>query len=68
MLSLVLTFKLQNGKSFRLSIPEPRQNLTSQEVDNLMQLIIQRNIFDTPSPIAEKVSARLIDRNVNVLI
>lgn len=68
MLSLVLTFKLQNGKSFRMTIPEPKPNLTSQDVDNLMQLIIQKNIFATSSPIAEKVSARLVDRNVNTLI
>lgn len=68
MLTLVLTFRLQNGKTFRLSIPEPKSNLTASEVDNVMNLIIQKNIFATSSPIVEKVSARIVDRNVNTLI
>ncbi|WAM33752.1 DUF2922 domain-containing protein [Caldicellulosiruptor morganii] len=68
MLTLVLTFRLQNGKTFRLSIPDPKSNLTAQEVDSVMNLIIQKNIFSTSSPIVEKVSARVIDRNVNQII
>ncbi|AZT89276.1 DUF2922 domain-containing protein [Caldicellulosiruptor changbaiensis] len=68
MLTLVLTFRLQNGKTFRLSIPDPKSNLTAQEVENVMNLIIQKNIFSVSAPIVEKVSARIIDRNVNQLI
>lgn len=68
MLTLVLTFRLQNGKTFRISIPDPKSGLTASEVDNVMNLIIQKNIFATSSPIVEKVSARVIDRNVNTLI
>lgn len=68
MLTLVLTFKLQNGKTFRLSIPDPRSNLTAQEIENVMNLIIQKNIFSVSSPIVEKVSARVIERNVNQII
>ncbi|ABP65748.1 hypothetical protein Csac_0094 [Caldicellulosiruptor saccharolyticus DSM 8903] len=68
MLTLVLTFRLQNGKTFRLSIPDPKSNLTAQEVENAMNLIIQKNIFSVSAPIVEKVSARIIDRNVNQLI
>jgi len=67
-LTLVLTFRLQNGKTFRLSIPDPKSNLTAQEVENAMNLIIQKNIFSVSAPIVEKVSARIIDRNVNQLI
>jgi len=63
-----LTFRLQNGKTFRLSIPDPKSNLTAQEVENAMNLIIQKNIFSVSAPIVEKVSARIIDRNVNQLI
>jgi len=56
MLTLVLTFKLQNGKNFRLSIPDPKPSLTAAEVDSVMNLIV------------EKVSARIVDREVNTLI
>lgn len=68
MITLVLTFKLQNGKTFRLSIPDPKPNLTAAEVDSVMNLIVQKNIFATSSPIVEKVSARIVDREVNALI
>uniref|UniRef100_A0A7C5V3D1 DUF2922 domain-containing protein n=1 Tax=Caldicellulosiruptor owensensis TaxID=55205 RepID=A0A7C5V3D1_9FIRM len=68
MLTLVLTFKLQNDKTFRLSIPEPKPNLTAAEVDSVMNLIAQKNIFVTSSPIVEKVSAKIVDREVNTLI
>ncbi|PKK39054.1 hypothetical protein ABB02_01669 [Clostridiaceae bacterium JG1575] len=42
---LVLKFKTKGGKSASLRVPNVKDVLTSEEVQSLMQLILEKNIF-----------------------
>jgi len=67
--SLELIFKNQAGKNARLSIKDPREDLTPQEVEALMNDIIAKNIFETPGgDLVEIVGARLVQKDVLDLI
>ncbi|MEZ0537152.1 DUF2922 domain-containing protein [Caldicellulosiruptoraceae bacterium PP1] len=69
MKTLVLTFRTQNGKSFRISIPEPKENITQNEINQAMTLIIQKNIFASSNgDIVAIDNARIVDRNVSELL
>ena len=67
--SLELIFKNQAGKNARLSIKDPREDLTPQEVEALMNDIIAKKIFETPGgDLVEIVGARLVQKDVLDLI
>ncbi|MFD1204327.1 MULTISPECIES: DUF2922 domain-containing protein [Sporosarcina] len=67
--TLQLHFNTAAGKQTTLSVDNPRGDLTSEEVEDAMQLIIDANVFEVDgSPLATLKSARLIERNVTELI
>jgi uncharacterized protein YggL (DUF469 family) len=67
--SLELVFKNQAGKNTRISVKDPKEDLTTQEVEALMNSIIEKNVFETTGgDLVEIVGARLIQKEVVDLI
>ena len=42
---LLMTFKNEDGAKVSLSIQDPRENITEEEIRNVMELIVAKNIF-----------------------
>jgi hypothetical protein len=62
---LELYFSTNLNKKVKLVIPEPRHNLTVAEIQNVMDLVIEKGIFGFPQGLAvEKLSARIVESNV----
>lgn len=57
--SLNLVFKNEEGKTVRFSIPEPQEPVDVAEVNAVMDLLIEKEVFTIP--LTEKVSARLTE-------
>lgn len=67
--NLELIFKNTAGKNARLSVPDPKEDLTTEEVQALMDNILEKNVFETSGgDLVEIVGARLIQKEVIELI
>ena len=42
---LLMTFKNEDGAKVSLSMLDPRENITEEEIRNVMELIVAKNIF-----------------------
>lgn len=63
--NLELSFQNFAGKTVRFTLPEPKQDLTPENVQNAMNLIISKNIFSTTGGDLVKVlGARIVVRDV----
>ena len=59
-MELQLVFKCTNGKKRIIIINNPRENVTLEEATTVMQLIIEKNIFDSSyGDLTEIVEARM---------
>lgn len=62
---LQLVFRNAEDSLFTLNLFYPREDLTEQEVDAVMDLILAKNIFlSTGGALVKKVRARLVARDV----
>ncbi|PWK07876.1 DUF2922 domain-containing protein [Tumebacillus permanentifrigoris] len=62
---LELYFSTNLNKKVKLVIPEPRHDLTTAEIQDVMDLVIQKGIFGFPQGLAvEKLSARIVESSV----
>ena len=60
-LKLIMTFKSQGDKAVNLTIDDPNDNLTKQEVIDTMNLIIEKNIFSPDNvDLKEVVKAKVV--------
>ena len=58
---LIMTFKTTDEKSVSLSIDNPRENLTEDEIKSAMDLVVLKNIFSIGgSDILKAVSAKVV--------
>ena len=63
--NLEMIFRNSAGKTARLSVQEPKEDLTPEEVKTVMNNIVAKNIFDTTGgDMLEAVSARIITREI----
>jgi len=63
--TLELIFETVAGKAVTLTVDEPRENLTAQELFTGMQSIVEQNVFEVSgSPLATAKTARIVERNV----
>jgi 5,10-methylenetetrahydrofolate reductase len=63
--TLELIFETAAGKAVTLSVEEPREDVTAQELSAGMQAIITQNVFEVEgSAFALAKGARIIERNV----
>ncbi len=65
---LEMEFKDAEGKKFSLSIDEPREDITEEEIRTAMDDIVAKNIFyTTGGDIVAPVGARVITTTVEEL-
>ncbi|BCV25541.1 MAG TPA: DUF2922 domain-containing protein [Firmicutes bacterium] len=64
--TLSLVFKNAAGRTTTLSLAAPRDDLTDAEVAQVMQTIIQKNIFaGSGGELVAAATARLVSRDVS---
>ncbi|AEE91913.1 conserved protein of unknown function [Tepidanaerobacter acetatoxydans Re1] len=67
--NLELVFRNRAGKNARISLQDPKDDLTADEVQALMDNIVTKNVFETTGgDLIEAVEARLIQKEVVQLI
>lgn len=65
---LVMTFRNEGGQVFRIRLRYPRENLHSDDVAQVMDLILARNVFATSGgDLVEKVGAQLVETSATAL-
>ncbi|TQR17963.1 DUF2922 domain-containing protein [Psychrobacillus soli] len=67
--TLQLEFEAVNGKNMTISVDDPKESLTSEEVQTGMDAIISSNVFHVEAaPLALGKSAQVVERNVTTII
>ncbi|NLW17791.1 MAG: DUF2922 domain-containing protein [Firmicutes bacterium] len=67
-ITLQLSFLTELGNTVTLSIPDPKPGLTEAEVQQVMQTIIDKNVFtSTTGPLVAIKAARVVAREVTPL-
>jgi|UniRef100_A0A7V3YET4 hypothetical protein len=65
---LVMTFRNEEGRAFRIRLRYPREDLSPQDVNAVMDLILARNVFATSGgDLVEKVGAQVVETNTTSL-
>ena len=68
-MELQLVFRCTNGKKRILIVNDPREDVTLEEATYVMQLIIDKNVFDSANgDLVEIVEARMHTCEYNVLL
>ena len=63
-----MTFLDDAGMNYTITIPDPRDNLTAQDILDVMDLILQKNVIQTQNGnLTTKVDARIIETTTNDL-
>ncbi len=66
--TLQMIFRNFDGRSTTISISDPDSELTAQDVEDVMDSIVDKNVFQTTGgDIVDKVRAQVVSRSVNVL-
>ncbi|MFJ8086592.1 DUF2922 domain-containing protein [Lysinibacillus sp. NPDC095746] len=62
---LELQFETAAGKTTTIAIDAPKPNVTAEEIQQVMQTIIAKNVFDRQaSALVAMTKARIVDRQV----
>ncbi|NLW07151.1 MAG: DUF2922 domain-containing protein [Clostridia bacterium] len=66
---LELIFQNLSGRRNTLSLPDPREDLTTEDVLTAMELILSRNIFTSPGgDLTDIIAARIVSREVEEIV
>ena len=66
--TLAMVFRDETGKQVTLNVAEPRDNLTTAEVQVVMQDIVAKNIFSSKGGnLVQGVDAKISSRDATVL-
>lgn len=66
--TLQMIFSNTEGRNSTVSVTDPDPNLTALEVENVMDSVIARNVFNTSGgDLVGKVRAQVVSRTVDVL-
>jgi len=61
-----MTFLDSGGTRYIITIPDPKDNVTEQEILNAMDLIISKNIINGRSgDLVSKLDARIVETTTN---
>ena len=64
-LSLIMTFKNEDGKESTVTLKQVRADLTSAEIEAAMDVIISTDIFSsTGGNLVSKIKAQVVDKTV----
>lgn len=62
--TLYMTFKNQIGQACTISIDDPREDLTEEEIIAFMNLVVTKNIFNIKGyDITTTVGAKVVNKN-----
>ncbi|MBU5337262.1 DUF2922 domain-containing protein [Intestinibacter bartlettii] len=62
---LVMTFKNRIGKQVTISIEDPRDDLTEEEIKTAMETIVAKNVFKKNNyTLVEAVGAQIINADI----
>ena len=65
---LELEFEDQYGKSFKLRVPEPNEDLEGIVIENAMNIIIENDVFvSNNTKLVRAVSARIIKTTIETM-
>jgi hypothetical protein len=65
---LAMNFKTGLGRSMRITLEDPREDLTSGEVRETMELIISKDIFNVEGGVTEIAGASIITTDTQDLV
>jgi len=67
--TLQLQFEAANGKNITISVDDPKDSLTSEEIETGMNAIISSNVFHVEGdPLTLGTNAKVVERNVTTII
>ena len=67
--TLEMTFITELGGRLKVSLPDPRQDITAVEVEGAMNTIIEKNIFSSSTGDAAAIhSARVVTKDIEEII
>ena len=67
--TLQLVFRNQAGRTVTISLNDPLETLEAEEIEAVMDLIIEKDVFDsTGGGLTDKVAARIVAREVTTII
>jgi len=67
--TLQLQFEAANGKNITISVDEPKESLTSEEIQAGMNAIINSNVFQVEgAPLTLAKTAKVVEQNVTSII
>jgi len=58
--TLEMVFKTGEGKTFRLTLDNPREDVTPTEIQDAMNTILTKNIFNVGGDLTEILEANII--------
>lgn len=65
---LRMTFETAGGSTMTITLPEPREDVTAQEIENVMDLVISRDIFTVSGgSLTAKRDIKIVDTNTTDL-
>lgn len=66
--TLYLIFQNESGRRQSLTVPDPREDLTENDVQAAMQFIIEKNIFTgSGGDLVALIEARLVGRTEEII-
>jgi hypothetical protein len=65
---LEMVFKTGMGRQFRLTLDNPRLDLTPAEVEDAMNLIIEKDLFAVEGGVTEVDSAQIITTQIETIV
>lgn len=67
--TLEMTFITELGGRLKISLPEPRQDITEADVETAMNTIIEKNIFSATTGNAAAIhSAQVVSKDIEEII
>lgn len=65
---LELEFEDQYGKSFKLRVPEPKEDLEELQISSAMDIIIENDVFvSNNTQLVRAISARVIKTTIETM-
>lgn len=65
---LEMNFRTGMGRRFRLTLSNPRTDLTPSEVEDAMNLIIEKDLFAAEGGVTEVDTAQIVTTQVETIV
>jgi len=57
---LQMTFRTGTGREFRISLDNPRENLSPAQIQTAMNTIVAKNVFNIEGGLVEALTANIV--------